>query len=351
MNSRHRVMIVDDSSAYRRVIRHCLERTSNIEVVAEAANGQLAMPLMREFAPGIVILDQEMPVMNGLETLKSIRHRYPQIGVIMFSSHTVEGAQVTLKALEMGALDFVAKPVGTDPVDYINQQLVPLIQALQVSETTVDLSMASAPARPDQAAIVGIGVSTGGPVALRELLGNLPGDLSTPILIVQHMPPLFTRQLADTLSGICSLPVFEAQDGQAIGPGVYIAPGGRHMEVRERERGVQIHIHDGDPELHCRPSVNILFRSLARVYGASAVGIIMTGMGEDGYAGIRELYRANARVYAQSPESCLIFGMPSRPVREGLVQGIGDIPRLATWIAGTGRRAVPKLENQKPCTL
>ncbi len=330
-----RVLLVDDSQAYRLLLRREFEGDARFEVVSHAVNGRLALPRVRHYRPDFVILDQEMPEMDGLDTLRAIRDNWPEVGVLMFSSHTVEGARTTLRALELGALDFVAKPTaGTDVASYLRANLLAKVAELAAlrSQRSVNAAAASLFPQTDIAApceACAIGVSTGGPVALRELLEPLPPDLSGPILIVQHMPPLFTKQMSEYLNSICAVTVCEAEHGQPVSPGVvYVAPGGRHMRVRNAEGCVRIEIGDEAPELNCRPSVNILFRSVAEAYGGRAMALIMTGMGEDGYEGIRALRATGGRIFAQSEESCVVYGMPARPARERLVEGSYDIAGL-----------------------
>ena len=353
-NAKIRVLLVDDSEAYRMLLRRTFEADSEFEVVSHAVNGRLALPRIRHYMPDFVVLDQEMPEMDGLDTLRMIRDNWPQVGVIMFSSHTVEGARTTLKALELGALDFVRKPAGEpDLPGYLRTNLLAkLKQFARLRRHPVGGTVSTAPIPGGSAGPVGvtgpsgratevcaIGVSTGGPVALRQLLERLPQELPAGLLIVQHMPPLFTRQMAEHLDGICALSVKEAEHGESVQPcTAYIAPGGRHMSVLPGEKGPRISIGDEPPEMFCRPSVNVLFRSVAKTYGNRAIALIMTGMGEDGYEGIRELHAAGARIFAQNADSCLIYGMPARPTREGLVEASLDLEGLADAVVRAFRK-------------
>ncbi|MBI3394582.1 MAG: chemotaxis-specific protein-glutamate methyltransferase CheB, partial [Spirochaetia bacterium] len=292
------VIIVDDSQVQRNLIRQVLSNEPGIEVVSQASNGRLALPRVRHYRPDLVILDQEMPEMTGLELLSVICSDYPDTGVIMYCSNTRESARVTLRALEMGALDFIAKPSMltdgyADPTEYIKSVLVPRIKAL---------AKRRAPHKPhanrsdvihtpfihthDTTDVCAIGISTGGPAALRQLFERLPRGLNGSLLIVQHMPPLFTGFLAESLDSIGGIRAVEAKDGMTIEKGTaYIAPGGSHMTVEPS--GVTLQITDTEAELNCKPSVNILFRSVARAYGPRALGVIMTGMGNDGCDGLR----------------------------------------------------------------
>ncbi|HMU84412.1 MAG TPA: chemotaxis-specific protein-glutamate methyltransferase CheB [Leptospiraceae bacterium] len=329
MQPRISVLIVDDSAAYRNALRDVLASDPGLDVVGQASNGRLALPRIRYHKPAVVILDQEMPEMDGLSTLAAIREEWPAVHVIMFSSRTQRGAETTVKALQLGAADFLAKPAekDTDIPLYLRSHLLPRIHALgqrfslsysshMRSNVTGDFKVAA------------LGISTGGPPVLKTILNKLNRGLHASVLIVQHMPPVFTAQLARSLSETSGIPVKEAEDAEPLAPGfAYIAPGGRHLEVSSD--GSQLRITDGDPELSCRPSVNVLFRSVARAFGPQALGLILTGMGEDGYSGIQEIRARGGKIIAQSQDSCLIFGMPARPVREGLVDAVLSPDKIA----------------------
>ncbi len=339
-------MIVDDSSVYRSMLRAVLEEDPDLEVVAQAVNGKLALPRIKHYNPEIIILDNEMPEMTGLEALKIIKQDYPDVGVIMFSSFTVEGAKVTVEALELGALDFATKPgpKDGDPSAYIKRKLITIIKQIMRQRRGVEPK----PVMPDRPAFIyekplakrignydvcAIGISTGGPAALRVLLPAIKPVIRGSILITQHMPPVFTRQLADSLNDICALKVAEGEDGMVLEPKtVYIAPGGRHMVVDRSGTQNIIKILDTPPENNCRPSVNILFRSVAKAFRDRAVGVIMTGMGNDGFEGMKEMKENGAYLIAQNQESCLIFGMPAQPVKEGLIQEELNIEGIAARI-------------------
>jgi two-component system, chemotaxis family, protein-glutamate methylesterase/glutaminase len=341
-----RVMIVDDSSVYRAMLRGVLEEDPDIDVVAQAVNGKLALPRIKYYNPEIIILDNEMPEMTGLETLEVVKRDFPGVGVIMFSSYTVEGAKVTVRALELGALDFATKPgpKDGDPTVYIKRKLITIIKQIMRQRRGTE-PRPSLPERPSflyekpLASRIGnydvctIGISTGGPAALRILIPLIKGDIKGSILITQHMPPLFTKQLAESLNEISPLKIVEGENGMAIEPRtVYIAPGGRHMIAEKNGTRNIIKILDTPPENNCRPSVNILFRSVAAVYRDRAVGVIMTGMGNDGFEGMKEMKANGAYLIAQNQESCLIFGMPSMPIKEGLVQEELNIEGIAARI-------------------
>lgn len=343
-----RIMIVDDSLVFRSLLRDVLGEDARIEVVTQAVNGRLALPRVRHYRPDFVILDQEMPEMSGLETLELLHRDFPGVGVIMFSSHTVEGAKVTIHALELGALDFVTKPdpAKGDPAAYIRRTLLPLVMELSdlgvawPGEKTEEISLPKP--EPVTKGVFGactccaLGISTGGPAALHALVPRLSSAIRGPVLIVQHMPKLFTKQLADSLDTISRVRVVEGADGMPVEKGtVYIAPGGLQMEVAESRTGdgqARLRVFDGPAESNCKPSVNVLFRSVARVYGGKALGVIMTGMGNDGYEGLRLMKSQGSHILGQSEKSCLIFGMPAQATREGLVDDSLDIDGLALRI-------------------
>jgi len=333
-------MIVDDSLVFRTLLRETLGNFPEIEVVSQAVNGKLALPRIRHYVPDVLILDQEMPVMNGLETLEVVRKEFPEIRVIMFSAHTVQGAKVTIKALALGAYDFVTKPGSEDdPKRMIQDHLLPLVLSVKGPGETEKKRTPPEKPRAGRGAlqaihssysVAAIGISTGGPAALHQLLPLLPGGIRGSLLIVQHMPPIFTRQLADSLNTASRISVVEGEDGMEVAEGIaYIAPGGWHMVVDRKGAAAVIRIIDSPPELNCRPSANILFRSVAEIYGREAVGVIMTGMGDDGFKGMQEMRGSSGYLLAQEKESCLIFGMPSKPVEEGLIDEVLDIQGLA----------------------
>jgi two-component system, chemotaxis family, protein-glutamate methylesterase/glutaminase len=335
-----RVAIVDDSEVYRLVLRRILAATPGFEVVLMASNGRLALPRIKHYKPDVVILDQEMPDMDGLTTIKAIREFSDSIRIIMFSAHSTKGARLTLAALEAGAEDFLTKPgVTAGDLDKLSVELPAKIMELSRNFLTGALphrfngSTSTTTARHFR--YCGIGISTGGPTALRRLLPRIRKDIGGSLFIAQHMPPVFTRELAENLNDYCDLQVVEAEDGMIAEPGTaYIAPGGRQMRAIPRAAGrAVIVVEDGPQAELCKPSVNILFNSLAENFGAESLGIIMTGMGEDGSIGMRSLKNAGAYLMAQSAEDCLIYGMPARPVREGLIGEQANAERLADRIS------------------
>lgn len=331
------VLIVDDSLTYRTFLREALSSDPRIDIVSIASNGVVALPRVRHYRPDFIILDHEMPEMTGLEALREIRRIHPDGQVIMFSSHTTEGARITIEALKEGATDFVTKPEpgrNETPVEYIRRKLLsriikladavkkPILQQMTEPATvhSPPPTVPPAQARPSSFDVAAIGISTGGPVALRKLFHCFPRPLKGALLIVQHMPPVFTRQLAENLGDESVIPTIEAAEGMKIEAGkAYLAPGGYHLGVQRRGDGVYARILDTEPENSCKPSADVLFRHVADVYGRRAVGIIMTGMGYDGYKGMIEMQKQGSYLIAQSRESCLVYGMPSRPSEEKIV--------------------------------
>jgi two-component system chemotaxis response regulator CheB len=329
-----RVLVVDDSALYRKIIRDALTGSDDIEVVGTAHNGQAALEKMDSLQPDLLTLDLEMPELGGLDVLTALRTKGSRTGAIMCSSQTSRGASITTQALEMGAFDFVVKPEqggnAEQSLTLLRGELLPKVRAFGATRgrvlsaakyvsTPVNVSPGSTPAaapatmaakgvRPD---IVVIGVSTGGPMALNTILPKFPADFPLPILIVQHMPPLFTKSLADDLNKMCPLRVQEAADGDAIRPGqISIAPGGKQMKVEFGPQGFRLKITDDAPERNCKPSVDYLFRSVANNYGGKVLGIILTGMGDDGTEGCRALKKCRATIWAQDEASCVVYGMP-----------------------------------------
>jgi len=339
--ARPRVLVVDDSVVARRLVSKAIAADGTIEVVGTAADGRIALTQIERLRPDALTLDLDMPVMDGLETVEAIRERWPHLPVIMVSTYTVRGAQVTLDALALGANDYVVKPSGgaspTEAMARIHDDLVPRILALCPHAATppaegtpaaepIAITSRGPSARVD---VVAIAVSTGGPTALGSLLADLPATLPVPVLIVQHMPPMFTRVLAERLDRTCAIRVLEAAHGQVLEPGsVRIAPGDRHMEVERSGDAVRIRTNTSPRENSCRPSADPLFRTVAETYGAHALGIVMTGMGSDGLRGARRLTEAGARVIVQDEASSVVWGMPGFVVREGLADAVVPLSEL-----------------------
>lgn len=354
-----RVLVVDDSVLYRKVLSEILSTIPGIEVVGIASNGKIALSKVALLKPDIMTLDFEMPEMDGLETLRQLKRMGENIAVVMVSSFTSRGAAVTIEALQLGAFDFLTKPEGYSPEknrEQILSQLKPIINAIITKATLRGvLAPEAAPPRatgvmagtapstpvmpppvsilPRRVEILAIGVSTGGPNALAEVIPCLPADFRVPTVIVQHMPPVFTEALAETLNGKSAVRVLEGKDGMKLEPGtVYIAPGGKQMKVvRPGDYGpVFLEVNSDPPENHCQPSVDYLFRSIAKVYGRKSLGVIMTGMGADGVRGLREMKQQGAFVIAQNEASCVVFGMPMEAIKAGVTDvtlPLKEIPR------------------------
>jgi two-component system chemotaxis response regulator CheB len=348
-----RVMVVDDTSLYRMLVTNALRDVEGVEVVGSASDGKAALGKIEQLKPDLITLDVEMPVMDGLTTLKHLRQQYPKIAVVMVSSLTQRGAETTLHALDLGAFDFVGKPDGNDVNanrEALKSALKRVVQAFATRRSLQSL-MGARPAAPvrvprkvtalEKIEAVAIGISTGGPNALGEMVPMLPGDLGVPVLIVQHMPPRFTAALAATLDLKSSLKVVEGADGQKVEAGtVYIAPGGLHMKVKKRGTHTILEMTQDPPEHHCRPAVDYLFRSVADVYGKSALGVIMTGMGSDGAKGLAVMKQKGSHVLAQDEESCVVFGMPMEAIKAGVTDEqlpLGQIAaRIASIVKGAG---------------
>jgi two-component system chemotaxis response regulator CheB len=339
-----RVLVVDDAVVVRSRISKILSMDPELEVVGVAANGRIALAKIPQVNPDIVILDIEMPEMDGLQTLSAIRQTYPQLPVIMFSTSTRTGAIATLEALSLGASDYSTKPSNLGSVEAINQHiqgdLIPKIKVFGAITTTVTTpSTAAHPVvfpvstHPKGVEVVAIGVSTGGPNALTVLLRELPANLSVPILIVQHMPPMFTKLLAERLSSKCQIPVNEAVPGVVLEPGqAWIAPGDFHLVVQRDKGVIRLATHQAPIENYCRPSVDVLLRSVAEVYGSSAIAVILTGMGQDGLHGCKCIREAGGQVLAQDQASSVVWGMPGFVVNAGLADQIVPLDQMASEI-------------------
>ena len=338
-----RVLIVDDSTVVRRLLAELVGSAPDMQVVGTAADGKIALAKLDQTNPDLVTLDVEMPEMNGLETLAAIRQRRPHLPVIMCSSLTSPAAAATLDALALGANDYVNKPTGTsslgEGVARLRDDLLTKIRLFVRGKSAPAPAPAPAvaPLRKERprspVAAVAIGVSTGGPNALQELVPTLGLDLPVPVLIVQHMPPTFTKLLADRLSKLRGGAVEEATGGMTAEPGgVYIAPGDHHMIVERREGKVHILLNREPPENSCRPAVDPLFRSVAAVYGARALGVVLTGMGNDGGAGCEHLHEQGAQILIQDEASSVVWGMPGMVARKGLADDILSLQALGPEI-------------------
>ena len=354
-----RILVVDDTIMYRKVISDILTEIPGVEVVGTASNGKMALSRIASLRPDVITLDVEMPIMNGLETLEVLQKEHPEVGAIMLSTLTKRGSEVTMKALELGAFDFIAKPdadARQENILFLKNALTPRIKAYgnrlelkrllrQKAEIKVSAPVAPQPVPPSthskrtgKSKVVAIGISTGGPNALAKMLPQLP-KLGIPIFIVQHMPPIFTKSLAESLDSKCQYEVREAEHNEVVRPDViYIAPGGKQMRVAAGiTGGKSIQITDDPPENNCKPAVDYLFRSVAREYGALTTGVIMTGMGGDGTLGLKVLKSFGAVTIGQDAESCVVYGMPKTAIEAGVVDIVAPLDMIATEIIRTVR--------------
>ncbi|MFN3505791.1 MAG: chemotaxis response regulator protein-glutamate methylesterase [Caldimicrobium sp.] len=337
MSGKIRVLIVDDSAIMRKLIADILKKEPQIEIVDQANNGREALEKAKVLKPDVITLDIEMPEMDGLTALKLLKAEKNPAKVIMFSSLTQEGAKATIEALALGAYDFVPKPSTKsfiESVKKIEEELIPKIKSVK-PETAIITRPEKPLIKPKLKAglfrALGIGISTGGPQTLLEIFKNMPSSFPYPIFIVQHMPPLFTKQLADRLNKDSPLTVKEAVNGEIVKEGVaYIAPGDYHMEVVLEDRIKKIYLHQGPPRNNCRPAVDVLFESLAKVYNGSCLAMVLTGMGKDGLEGARRIKERGGAVIAQDAQSAVVFGMPRAVIEAGLADEIlplSEIPR------------------------
>ncbi len=349
-----RVLVVDDSVVVRRLVSDALAADPEIEVVGVAQNGSIAVTKARALRPDVITMDIEMPVMTGIEAVIALRARGLTMPIVMFSTLTEHGACATLDALAAGATDYVTKPTnpGTreQATDVIGAQLVPKIKALFRRPTLRRRETILAPRviRPRTARAVMIGSSTGGPEALSKVVGGLTRALPVPTLVVQHMPPLFTAQLAARLDRIGPSRVLEVQGGEALEAGViYVAPGDYHLEVADERGRVVTRLSHGDQVNFCRPAVDVLFRSAVDVFGADLLGVVLTGMGSDGREGSRAVVAAGGRVFAQDEETSVVWGMPGAVATAGLAHQLFPITAISEAIM----RAVPSRPAHRDPTV
>lgn len=376
-DSKLKVLIVDDSVLYRKVLSDILLTFPDVEVIGSASNGKIALEKISKLKPDFITLDFEMPEMDGLQTLKALKKDFPQVFAVMVSAHTKDGAEVTMQALEEGAFDFIAKPTTggiSESQRQIKGQLRPIVNTMVLKKTLYknkpltnirqDLNKLAAPVpapskpfsqetvttdisrrmssiiRRGKCEVVGLGISTGGPNALTHVIPRLPQSFKVPMLIVQHMPPVFTAALAESLNKKSAVTVVEGVDGTVIMPGtVYIAPGGKQMKIErdENSKAVRLKITDDMPENNCRPSVDYLFRSIAEVYGGNSLGVIMTGMGADGVKGLAVLKKLGTKVIAQDEATCTVFGMPMEAIKACVVDVVAPLDNIADEIASSLR--------------
>jgi two-component system chemotaxis response regulator CheB len=354
-----RLLIVDDSIMFRMKIEEILCKLSWVEVVGAAANGKIALHRISSLKPDLITLDLQMPEMDGLELLANLHKTESKTGVIVVSAHSPEGGALTLKALELGAFDYVLKPQGPDYAKNekeLKERIIILLQAfINRNQNQAGRRFSKDPKvgkeikisgekknkfaeSRGKSQIIAIGISTGGPPALAKLLQKFPKNISVPIMIVQHMPPIFTRELAKHLDSLCQIRVKEAENGEIINAGIaYIAPGGMQMKITGTigETEKRIFIAPDPPENGCRPSVDYLFRSVAEYYREQATAVIMTGMGMDGLQGLKAMKKKGAWIIAQDEASCTVFSMSKKPIAEGIVDVIAPLDEMADEILET----------------
>jgi two-component system chemotaxis response regulator CheB len=344
---RIRVLVVDDAAVVRRLVMNGLNRDPALEVVGTAADGQMALARLTDLQPDVVLLDLEMPVMDGIQTLVALRKTHPRLPVIMFSRHTQRGVEATVHALTLGADDYVPKPGdGLDVNKCIEELLIPKIKLLarrsglrcqaQTPTAASPLSggsLARAQVLPRRVELVAIGASTGGPNALADLLHAFPPDWSVPIAIVQHMPPDFTARLAERLTQNSRLRVREGAAGEVVAGGsAWVAPGNYHLLVRRAFPAVRLALNQEPPVNSCRPSVDVLFRSAAEVYGPGVLAVVLTGMGQDGLRGCECVREAGGQVIVQDEATSVVWSMPGAVARAGLADQVLPLERLGPEI-------------------
>jgi len=337
-----RVLVVDDSVVMRRVLSDVVASDPELEMAGYAANGRIALNLLEQVSPDVVTLDVEMPVMDGLATLKAMRAGRCQVPVIMFSTLTERGAEATIDSLALGASDYVSKPTGLGSYEAarerIRDALIPKIKALCRTVPQPNAAMPS-PRRQTRSKfagrvdVVAIGCSTGGPNALAQVLPAISDDFPVAILIVQHMPPAFTRFLAQRLNSMCPLPVREAAGGEVLSAGcIWIAPGGYHMSLAGDGARQRIAVTQGPPENSCRPSVDVLFRSLPTAFANRVLAVVLTGMGQDGLRGCEVLADSGAQIIAQDEATSVVWGMPGFVAKAGLADAVLPLAEIGPRI-------------------
>jgi two-component system, chemotaxis family, protein-glutamate methylesterase/glutaminase len=348
-----RVLVVDDSVVIRKLLSDALGSSAEVTVAGTASSGSIALAKIPQLNPDIVTLDIEMPGLNGMQTLAEIRRLYPKLPVIMFSTLTERGAATTLEALAQGASDYMTKPSNSESLaeamEQVTSELVAKIVSLASRPSSPVPSLARLPSPSPKRSgneridILAIGTSTGGPNALAEVIPSLPEDFPVPVVVVQHMPPLFTRLLAERLDAKSKLLVQEAEEGRPLKPGqVWIAPGDHHMIVTRKGAEVALGLNQNPPENSCRPAVDVLFRSVAQTYGPNVLAVVMTGMGSDGARGAAQIRDAGGEILVQDEATSVVWGMPRAVVEAGTADKICPLMEISTAVV----RRVTASRNQ-----
>ena len=350
-----RLLIVDDSAVIRRSLTAAFSAEPGLEVVGSASNGRIALMKMPLLQPDVVVLDIEMPDLDGIQTLAVIRQAHPKLPIIVLNVRTPQGAAATIDALTCGATDYVMKPDAPVPSTHalksLADELVSKV-ALWCPGDADDRPMpvpgrtpahtpapVDGPRHAERVDVVAIGISTGGPGALMDLLPRFAADFPVPIVIVQHMPPIFTKLLAERLAARAKMAVAEGQLADILGPGgAWIAPGDLHMAVKQDGKAVRLVTHRLPPENSCRPAVDVLFRSVSEVYGSHVLAVVMTGMGQDGLRGSAAIRSAGGQVIVQDEASSVVWGMPGYVARAGLADQVLPLDKLGAEIMGRVQR-------------
>ena len=361
----HRVMVVDDSAVIRGLLSRALEGDPELRVVASVGDGQMAINALSRQGIDVIVLDIEMPVMDGLTAIPKLIAIDPAVKIIMASTLTLRGAEVSMKALQSGAADYVTKPSSTRELgaaDSFKRELVSKVKALAISARRAGsrnraglrnerlptpltsfprprsmdpaaVVLRPMPAVPPSPDIIAVGSSTGGPQALFEVLSHLKGGVRQPILITQHMPATFTTILAEHITRQCGIPCAEAKDGEPlVGGRIYLAPGDFHMVLTTKGTGTVLSVNKDPPENFCRPAVDPMMRSIAKIYGKRALAIILTGMGQDGMRGCTELVAAGGLTIAQDEASSVVWGMPGAVATAGLCSAVMPLREIGPFI-------------------
>jgi len=342
-----RVLVVDDSSFFRKRIRRYLEQSPQITVVGEAGNGEEALQLNQSLSPDLITMDVAMPVLDGISAVRRIMREHPT-HVIMFSALTRDGARATLDALDAGAVDFLPKmgegnTSAEDNGTLLRNRVLEIASKRRPSakplEAEIPRQVASAPASSSsqKTRLVVIGASTGGPVAVQDILTRLPANCPYPVLVAVHMPKMFTGTYAERLQGLCAVEVLEAADGMRLQPGrVLIAPGGQQTEVRRSGDSLVVRVSDGGDHLY-KPCVDLTFASVAHEVGGTSLAIVLTGMGSDGAKGAKELKKSGARIWAQDEASSVVYGMPAAVARDGSADSVMSLSEIGRALLGVAK--------------